>query len=344
MAVDWGVYGASHHDLSINPTPFDFDLPGLMVPATPTAAADDIIGPQGHFPHAPTDATLAFGNELISPSSIQPQRGNYGFAGHWDDALGRKASTSTVATPVGTVRNNPWVEPDDDVQQDSRASSSHPKRVSRSKRQRKDGKKASETSLGGSSSTGGHALSVSEPASPSTASQHSRASIGSKSVSIASTASTSSSRQPKLRSASRTSKNSHSKPHDTPEDRRTRASHNLVEKQYRNRLNAQFESLLNSLPEQIRAGNTGNGDDDESDGNRVSKGEVLEMARRHIQTLEQERIELERKNLELLGSIRRLKESTSEGTPSSTSQRAQLDSDVDVSGNEKTEAEDGQKS
>jgi hypothetical protein len=117
--------------------------------------------------------------------------------------------------------------------------------------------------------------------------------------------STTSSRPSKLRSASRTSKNSHNKPNDTVEERRTRASHNLVEKQYRNRLNSQFESLLGALPEQIRSGR----DDADSDGGadwgdrRVSKGEVLEMARKHIETLERERDMLERENNDLQGSL-----------------------------------------
>jgi hypothetical protein len=153
---------------------------------------------------------------------------------------------------------------------------------------------------------------------------------------MASTASTASSRQSKLRSASRTSKNSRDKPNDTPEDRRTRASHNLVEKQYRNRLNAQFESLLSALPDQVRHGesSTGNGNEDnESDhandaDRRVSKGEVLEMARKHIQALERERNQLELENLELHGSLRRLKESNSESATSSSGQENSVEPDT----------------
>lgn len=336
MTVDWDMYGNTHPNLAINPASFDFDLPDLGVPAV-SSASSGVIGPHNHFPHTSNNATLAFGNDLISPSTIQAQRGHYSFDDHWDGDLGRdEASTSKVATPMGTVTNNPWADLDDGTNEDSRSKPlQQPKRVSRTKRQRKDARKTSEASIGGSSSTGGPAMSVSDPASPSSASQHSRASIGSKSASIASTASTTPSRQPKLRSASRTSKNSHAKPHDTPEERRTRASHNLVEKQYRNRLNAQFESLLNSLPEQLRAGNTSNGGD-ESDGNdqdrRVSKGEVLEMARRHIQTLEQERSELEREKNELQGSLKRLKDGALEEKSSSpgTSQGVALDSDIDI--------------
>ncbi|KAK2922698.1 hypothetical protein FoTM2_017551 [Fusarium oxysporum f. sp. vasinfectum] len=123
----------------------------------------------------------------------------------------------------------------------------------------------------------------------------------------------------KLRSASRTSKNNRDKPNDAPEERWARASHNRVEKHYRNRLNVQFESLLNVLPAKTRHDAKGNGDDIESDGTnnpdrRVSKGEVLEMARKRIQALEREGNELRRKNLELQGSLRRLKGSASDGT------------------------------
>ena len=121
----------------------------------------------------------------------------------------------------------------------------------------------------------------------------------------------------KLRSASRTSKNTHHKPAETPEERRTRASHNLVEKQYRNRLNAQFESLLNSLPEIPRSGE-GQDDDDggEADGERrVSKAEVLDMARRHIKQLEKERADLERERNGLLDTMEKLRDSYAQGLP-----------------------------
>lgn len=93
-------------------------------------------------------------------------------------------------------------------------------------------------------------------------------------------------------------KNTHHNPPATEEERRNRESHNQVEKQYRNRLNAHFESLLNALPENLRGGG---GDEDEDEGmdagggggggsgdRRVSKAEVLDMARRHIQALERE--------------------------------------------------------
>ncbi|KAJ9419084.1 hypothetical protein FOXG_16142 [Fusarium oxysporum f. sp. lycopersici 4287] len=247
------------------------------------------------------------------------------------------------AFSLGTVASKPWAEPGlDGAQEDDHTSSSRQKRTARSRRQKRDNRKSSETSL---ANTGG-APSVSDAASPSFTPQYSRASIGSGSTPMASAASTASSRQAKLRSASHTSKNSHSRPNDTPKERRTRASHNLVEKQYRNRLNAQFESLLSVLPEQLRAANNGNGDTDDSEGNdadrRVSKGEVLEMARKHIQLLEQGRAELERKNLELRGNLRRLKGSASDGTVSSSSQETPLDFKADANG--ETQAGDQDKS
>ncbi|TPX11155.1 uncharacterized protein E0L32_000973 [Thyridium curvatum] len=115
----------------------------------------------------------------------------------------------------------------------------------------------------------------------------------------------------KLRSASRTSKNTVTRPSETPEERKSRNSHNLVEKQYRNRLNAQFESLLNALPDNIRGSGTG----DESDGpnvdlgdKRVSKAEVLDMARRHIRSLERDRDALEQERDELLSDIQQMRE------------------------------------
>lgn len=249
------------------------------------------------------------------------------------------------AFSLGTVASNLLAEPGaDEAQEEDHTSSSRQKRTARSRRQKRDNRTSSKTSLAGSASTGAGAPSVSDAASPSSRPQDSRASIGSKSTSMASTASTVSSRQAKLRSASRTSKNRQSRPNDTPEERRTRASHNLVEKQYRNRLNAQFESLLSALPEQLRAGNNGNGNTDEAEGNgadrRVSKGEVLEMARKHIQLLEQERAQLERENLELHGNLRRLKGSNSDDTASLSSQETPLDFKADADGERQADDQD----
>lgn len=106
-----------------------------------------------------------------------------------------------------------------------------------------------------------------------------------------------------LRSASRTSKNT-GKAAETSEQLRTRSSHNMVEKQYRNRLNAQFEELLATLP-MASPGET-SPEDEEGDGavrdrrlkmgdkRRFSKGEVLDMARQRILYLEEENRKIER--------------------------------------------------
>jgi hypothetical protein len=112
-----------------------------------------------------------------------------------------------------------------------------------------------------------------------------------------------------LRSASRTSKNTR-KVTGISEQQKSRSSHNLVEKQYRNRLTTQFEDLLAVLPESgLPAGTSAEaseGDDPASDDRlkmsekkRVSKGEVLEMARQRILFLEEENKKIERKNEEL---------------------------------------------
>jgi len=67
----------------------------------------------------------------------------------------------------------------------------------------------------------------------------------------------------------------------------SRNSHNLIEKQYRNRLNLQFESLLETLPKEP-VGEAGE--------KRVSKAEVLVHANEYIQELEEEMRALEEKN------------------------------------------------
>lgn len=107
----------------------------------------------------------------------------------------------------------------------------------------------------------------------------------------------------KLRSASRASKNNHLNPPATEEERKNRASHNQVEKQYRNRLNAHFEALLNTLPDYMRGG-----EDEEDDGDRkISKAEVLEMARRYIISIERDYAAIEEERDELKDSVERLR-------------------------------------
>lgn len=91
-----------------------------------------------------------------------------------------------------------------------------------------------------------------------------------------------------------------------------RNSHNKVEKQYRNRLNQHFLNLLNVLPRIVEADFQMNlaiggskackfGRVKHDDSMQFSKGEVLEMASRCIQTLKQEREELHEEINQLLG-------------------------------------------
>ncbi|KAL0931637.1 helix-loop-helix DNA-binding domain-containing protein [Colletotrichum truncatum] len=187
----------------------------------------------------------------------------------------------------------------------------------RPRRQQRKGKRRAVADAG--AGVNGAVEDEDEPTSP--AGRTSVSGRSNKSASVASTTASSSKTAPapRLRSASRTSKNALQKPAETAEERRTRASHNLVEKQYRNRLNAQFEGLLNALPEQVRGpastGADGGGDGGGGGGGyesdpqpadqerRVSKAEVLDMARRHIKSLERERDELQRERGDLLRNL-----------------------------------------
>jgi len=87
----------------------------------------------------------------------------------------------------------------------------------------------------------------------------------------------------------------------SPEERKARRSHNIVEKKYRYRLNAQFERLLAALPADDRVGDTGlrkrgsdSGDDGAMDDRRLSKAEVLDLATRRIKMLERETMLLQK--------------------------------------------------
>ncbi|TVY86583.1 Allergen Fus c [Lachnellula willkommii] len=81
-----------------------------------------------------------------------------------------------------------------------------------------------------------------------------------------------------------------------------RANHNLTEKLYRNRLNGQFETLLSALPPAHDAGDARNGEE-----KRVSKAEVLMLAKEHIRALEQTRLELEKERSGLVDNVESLK-------------------------------------
>jgi predicted nuclease with TOPRIM domain len=71
-----------------------------------------------------------------------------------------------------------------------------------------------------------------------------------------------------------------------------------VEKQYRNRLNGHFVSLLQMLPREE------NGLANEK---KVSKVEVLDLAKKHIEELERKKRELEEDNVGLEETVTELK-------------------------------------
>ncbi|TVY32035.1 Allergen Fus c [Lachnellula subtilissima] len=81
-----------------------------------------------------------------------------------------------------------------------------------------------------------------------------------------------------------------------------RANHNLTEKLYRNRLNGQFEVLLSALPPAHDAGDVRDGEE-----KRVSKAEVLILAKEYIRALEQTRLELEKEMGSLSSNVESLK-------------------------------------
>jgi hypothetical protein len=132
------------------------------------------------------------------------------------------------------------------------------------------------------------------------------------------------SRKPKLLSGSSMDTEAPDDDDLTTEERRARQSHNQVEKQYRNRLNQQFESLLAVLPTdrrrsslssdgkakgkneeginpRIRGGTASIGTED--DDRRLSKAEVLDMARQRIETLEQDCLNLQNERTELMNNM-----------------------------------------
>jgi hypothetical protein len=85
-----------------------------------------------------------------------------------------------------------------------------------------------------------------------------------------------------------------------------RANHDLTEKRYRSRLNNQFENLLAALPASLIAENEGSiGGVDDRREKRISKADVLSLARGHIESLERKGLELEASNQKL---ERKLKE------------------------------------
>jgi hypothetical protein len=87
----------------------------------------------------------------------------------------------------------------------------------------------------------------------------------------------------------------------SPTSSTPKTNHNAIEKQYRNRLNDKFEALLSVLPAQGA----------ESEGGslaKVSKGDVLILAKDYIESLEKSRDELREDRRSLEDDVKNMKE------------------------------------
>lgn len=96
---------------------------------------------------------------------------------------------------------------------------------------------------------------------------------------------------PSLRTATRRFKRAETtpKPDETPEHRRARTTHNMVEQEYRRRLTTSFQQLLDSLPGDILADGDADGASPETQRKkqqRMSKADVLARTVRIIKFLE----------------------------------------------------------
>ncbi|KUJ21427.1 uncharacterized protein LY89DRAFT_681934 [Mollisia scopiformis] len=82
----------------------------------------------------------------------------------------------------------------------------------------------------------------------------------------------------------------------------------MVEKQYRTRLNGQFSTLLSSLPPDVVGNETDSyGRVDSGAEKKVSKAEVLVLAKKHIENLERTKKSLECDKKALMEDVQRLK-------------------------------------
>jgi hypothetical protein len=113
----------------------------------------------------------------------------------------------------------------------------------------------------------------------------------------------------KLRSTKMGQKVLYAEKKDEKEDasKGARNSHNMVEKQYRTRLNGQFSTLLGVLPPEVIGAETGDSGRTDGADKRVSKAEVLILAKKHIEDLERAKRELEDSKKALLSDVQRLK-------------------------------------
>lgn len=115
----------------------------------------------------------------------------------------------------------------------------------------------------------------------------------------------------------------------SPEKVQARRNHNIVEKQYRNRLNAQFERLLSVLPGEHKSLPPGNGEqhhrkaerrfsnssgaDSVAGDRRLSKAEILDVATNRITELEADRERLLSEKKEILRSMEFLQSAAGPG-------------------------------
>ncbi|KAG9239166.1 hypothetical protein BJ875DRAFT_244318 [Amylocarpus encephaloides] len=81
-------------------------------------------------------------------------------------------------------------------------------------------------------------------------------------------------------------------------DPQTRTNHNLIERKYRNRLNGQFETLLSALPTPAEDSSR-----DEETEKRISKAEILTLAKERIESLERDMEALENQRGKLRGNL-----------------------------------------
>lgn len=86
-----------------------------------------------------------------------------------------------------------------------------------------------------------------------------------------------------------------------------RTAHNMVEKQYRAGSNKQFTHLLEAIPLGVVAMQFDGHVDNGGRRGRASKGDVLALAKRYIQTLEQDKRRLEGEGIENKTSIGRMR-------------------------------------
>lgn len=88
----------------------------------------------------------------------------------------------------------------------------------------------------------------------------------------------------------------------------SRVAHNIVEKQYRTRLNDHFTSLLDSIPVALIGSTINSARRPDGSERKVSKSEVLILAKRRIELLEKAVEETEHENKRLRGKSRTVAE------------------------------------